>query len=338
MSIVRCWAQCKPEVVILFQKANNTMFPGSIHLLLVSALFCQITYNKFILIPEPRPWREAQSFCQGLHLDLATVQSDQERSEIQQMSSRLVAWTGFYGGYSDWHWSFENKELLYENWGPSESTTSITQRMCVFLRDSGTWSVASCDQMKMFMCYKGESSSARFNIIQVLKTWPEALRNCKANYVDLAFIRHSGDNNDLLDLLKWASVKEAWIGVMKNLWLWSDKSPVNWLNVWWAPKEPNSNATKNETCALVDHNGLMWVGNCNSPLPFICVKRTKAQVMRVQVKSSKVLDESAVQDAIERKMLSEQKIYTIKWSVQTNGKLFQLLKTLETDSARKCPP
>ncbi|XDV19480.1 hypothetical protein PO909_024945, partial [Leuciscus waleckii] len=226
----------------------------------------------FILIQEPKTWSEAQSFCREYHQDLATVQSAQDISNMQEISSSVSfdrGWMGLYGGLCDWRWSYQDQDVVFRNWGLSEDTTTRTQRKCGMIRNNGTWHTASCDEQKPFFCYKQTVGGNRFILFAEKLTWRDAQLFCRRDHIDLAIISSLSDNTYIANLLVTYNVYEGWIGLSMNLWLWSDQSKVSWLSLKWSSGEPN-NGVGNERCAFIRRTGLIGDDTCLNPLPFVC--------------------------------------------------------------------
>uniref|UniRef100_A0A8C1S287 C-type lectin domain-containing protein n=1 Tax=Cyprinus carpio TaxID=7962 RepID=A0A8C1S287_CYPCA len=105
-----------------------------------------------------------------------------------------------------------------------------------------------------------------FTLIQEPKTWTEAQSYCKKYNTDLATIQSDEDRYKIQEIY---SQSEAWIGLSKNLWLWSDQSKVSWTSVKWAEGQPD-NTNGNEKCGFVRETGLIGDEDCLHPLPFFC--------------------------------------------------------------------
>ncbi|XP_050971807.1 C-type mannose receptor 2 isoform X1 [Labeo rohita] len=299
-------------------------------LVLSTGLFSK-TSCYFILIQEPKTWSEAQTHCRQYHFDLATIQSDEDRFKIQEIATSMNfqnrAWMGFYDGVFAWRWSYQDKNLGYTNWDTLEDTTSRTQRMCGVIRNTGKWHAASCDEPKPFFCYDS-FIGGKFIINLAKLSWSDAQRHCRSKNIDLSTINDIIENGIVTTILKLGLITEAWIGLSKNLWLWSDQSKVTWLSVNWADGQPD-NADGNEKCGFVNETGLIGDEACSHTLPFFCTKYVKIQIVRFAVKSSGLLNESAVMEAIEKKMnqiLGDQQVdieSNITWRVQPDGQIFQ---------------
>ncbi|XP_056318536.1 secretory phospholipase A2 receptor-like [Danio aesculapii] len=306
-------------------------------------LFTAIS-SEVILINEQKSWTEAQSFCREFHVDLPTVQTDEDRLEIQKASSganaEIRAWVGLYGSICVWRWSYQSHDLQFSFWAPTEDPSLKTQSVCAVIRNDGFWYATNCTQLKPFICYKGNHT---FSLLKKnYLTWSDAQSLCRAQFVDLAFINDVTDNTDVLNYLIRDNVSEAWIGLNKNQWLWSDQSSVSWPSLGWASGEPN-NGYGDETCANAFGNGLLVDENCNNLFFFFCVvKRVKAQVVRLAVKSSALLDEPAMKLAMEKKMriilskLETDPAYNITWRVQADGKTFKPLENNARNTTTVC--
>lgn len=68
----------------------------------------------FILYNEPKTWTEAQSFCRVAHIDLATLQNEND----YQVLSSSTGWVGMYREDDDspWKWSSGDVEATFFKW------------------------------------------------------------------------------------------------------------------------------------------------------------------------------------------------------------------------------
>lgn len=115
---------------------------------------------RFILIEEPKTWLESQLYCREKHLDLATVQSDEDRAKLKEAADAAnfdsFAWTGFYNGILTWCWSYKNEAISYEKWESWEPDTYRTLEACVFINKNELWSDTTCLEEKYFFCQTGK--------------------------------------------------------------------------------------------------------------------------------------------------------------------------------------
>ncbi|XP_058637850.1 uncharacterized protein LOC131544000 isoform X2 [Onychostoma macrolepis] len=259
---------------------------------------------RFVLIEGPKTWTEAQSYCREKHMDLATVQSDEDRAKLKEAANDVnfqsFAWIGFYNGVLTWRWSYQNTVISYTKWESWQPDSGRTDEACAFVDRNQRWGDATCLLEKYFFCQTDDTeNTALTNIISA--------------------------NNGL----------DAWIGLSKNLWLWSDQTNVSWSSLTWESGQPN-NVNGNEECACAGTEGQMADDACSTLRAFYCkTPEVKKQLVRVAVKSSGYLDESAVMKAIEKKMnqiLSDQGMNNIIWRVQPDGKIFHQTNNTEKTS------
>uniref|UniRef100_A0A4W6EY71 C-type lectin domain-containing protein n=1 Tax=Lates calcarifer TaxID=8187 RepID=A0A4W6EY71_LATCA len=94
-----------------------------------------------------------------------------------------------------------------------------------------------------------------------LKTWTDAQSYCREKFIDLVTI------NDLT--LKQSGFKEAWIGLYRESWTWSDNSSFTFSN--WNTGQPDY--FLQQYCVMLLHGLWKWHdADCGSELPFICLK------------------------------------------------------------------
>uniref|UniRef100_A0A8C1PEP2 C-type lectin domain-containing protein n=1 Tax=Cyprinus carpio TaxID=7962 RepID=A0A8C1PEP2_CYPCA len=276
-------------------------------------------------------------------MDLATVQNDEDRAELKEAANAVnfqsVAWIGFYRD-RNWRWSYQNTPISYVMWDSSNAFLPDTTEACVAVRTSG-WADRECTDRYGFFCQTDtqETLQNKFKYIDMVMIWHDAQIYCRTHYVDLATITDDTENTFLANILSDMSLSYVWVGLYRNLWLWSDNS-VLLSSVKWESGQPDLNGIKD--CVKASTEGLMADDSCSTPLPFYCREHRKIQRVRFTVKSDGDLDESAVMEAIEKKMkqiLSDQDMEitsSIKWSVQPDGKIFQQQKTQENTQETPC--
>ncbi|XP_043101212.1 macrophage mannose receptor 1-like [Puntigrus tetrazona] len=177
----------------------------------------------------------------------------------------------------------------------------------------------------------------KFKFIQTSLNWREAQVYCRTLYTDLATVTDDSENTALADLMYKNNVWEAWIGLSKNLWLWSDGTGVSRASVTWESGQPD-NVNGDEECACAGTEGQTADDACSTRRPFYCktYDLMKKQLVRVSFKSSGHLDPSAAMQAFEEKMnqiLSDQGMNagsSVTWRVQPDGEIFQQTNTTET--------
>ncbi|RXN29668.1 C-type mannose receptor 2-like protein [Labeo rohita] len=259
---------------------------------------------KFILIEEPKTWVEAQSYCREKHTALATVQSDEDRAKLKEAANAVnfqsVAWIGFYKVV--WHWSYQNTIISYARWDSSEPNLLNTTEVCALVKRNGRWADTYCSEKRFFFCSDSYTLYYKFRYIETSMTWHEAQTYCRTNYIDLATVKDDNENQFLVNKLNMEFDLEAWIGLSKTpgQWLWLDQTSVS-SSVKWLSGQPDD-ASGDEKCAIASTDGELSDDTCSTPLPFYCRESGKIQRVRVAVKSDGYLNESAVMEAIEKKV------------------------------------
>ncbi len=140
----------------------------------------------------------------------------------------------------------------------------------------------------------------KFKYIETRMNWHDARMYCRTHHVDLATITDDTENAFLAQVLFGKGHKDAWIGLYKVPWLWSDNTSVSWSSVKWASGQPD--IVNGNECARADTEGLTAADTCLTTLPFYCRENRKIQRVRFTVKSDGHLDESTVMEAIEKKV------------------------------------
>ncbi|KAJ8357973.1 hypothetical protein AAFF_G00047790, partial [Aldrovandia affinis] len=72
--------------------------------------------QRYILIPERKTWREAQSYCRENHTDLASVRNQAENQEIWNLAGQMV-WIGLLR--ESWKWS-DQSNSSYRRWNSEQ--------------------------------------------------------------------------------------------------------------------------------------------------------------------------------------------------------------------------
>uniref|UniRef100_A0A671PWW1 C-type lectin domain-containing protein n=1 Tax=Sinocyclocheilus anshuiensis TaxID=1608454 RepID=A0A671PWW1_9TELE len=115
---------------------------------------------RFVLIKEPKTWPAAQSHCKEKHIDLATVQSDEDRAKLKEAANAVnfqsFAWIGFYNGVLTWRWSYKNTVISYTKWETGEPDTYRTHEACAFINKNQRWGDINCLEEKYFFCQTGK--------------------------------------------------------------------------------------------------------------------------------------------------------------------------------------
>ncbi|XP_043101230.1 uncharacterized protein LOC122349307 [Puntigrus tetrazona] len=249
---------------------------------------------EYILISNSITWNAAQNYCRTNHFDLATVQSNENWTRLQEAASEQsfsgYAWVGLYNDINSWHWSYNNESVVFKSWAV-------------------------------------ESANTKF-LIKIQKTWADAQKYCRDHYTDLVTIRSQADQDEINSLIITLP-DPVWIGLYRNLWAWSDGSNVTSSTV-----NATQGFTRwNEDCVAANNLYKKFDDRfCTSPHYFYCntVKKNR-QVIRVQVKGAENMDEAKLKTLVLNKLqqtLRDEDV-TVMWRTQPNGKVFQEINTVQ---------
>ncbi|KAK6469591.1 macrophage mannose receptor 1-like, partial [Huso huso] len=120
----------------------------------------------------------------------------------------------------------------------------------------------------LFVFTETSNITARYTLIEELKTWTEAQQYCREHHTDLVSIKNASENEDLV---KKAQGKTFWIGLFNNPWKWSRQGD-NCTFQNWANGEPN-NEKGNEKCVVMNDIGEWYDSSCSSKALFVCYVR-----------------------------------------------------------------
>uniref|UniRef100_A0A8C1V718 C-type lectin domain-containing protein n=1 Tax=Cyprinus carpio TaxID=7962 RepID=A0A8C1V718_CYPCA len=138
---------------LCLEQLNTVDFPAAG---ILSKASCDL--DRIVLIKEPKTWTEAQSYCREKYMDLATVQSDEDRAKLKEAADAVnfqsVAWIGFYRDL--WHWSYQNTSISYVKWDSGEPNMPDTDEACVAVNRIGQWADRSCTVLDYFFCQTGK--------------------------------------------------------------------------------------------------------------------------------------------------------------------------------------
>ncbi|KAA0721397.1 C-type lectin lectoxin-Phi2 [Triplophysa tibetana] len=297
-----------------------------IHVLLFSGLclLTQATSSQYVLIQEKKTWHEAQAYCRQNHNDLATFQSIEDWThEGKKMESSFTqnTWIGLYNAINSWRWSYRDENITFKLWSTGEPNNGKEE--CAVI-ESGNWLDYPCEHKFRFVCYNENGTNKFIFITHFLTTWLEAQSYCRQHYTDLAIIQSPSENDQLASMTQGYS---AWIGLYRDSWMWSDGSKVNTISIYWLTGQPDVTGL-NQPCCSIRADGLIEDRLCSDVLPFICLNYSRKQIVRVEVKSGKKLNDSVVMETILQFIKEKARDHGIDeetrltWKVHSDGNVF----------------
>lgn len=99
-------------------------------------------------------------------------------------------------------------------------------------------------------------------------TWVDALRYCRARFIDMATVDTMNDVSTMLNKVDPGYNGSVWIGLYRSArtrWIWSTENTVLFHYSNWSPGEPNGNWE----CAK-SFNGSWFDEDCSLTFPFVC--------------------------------------------------------------------
>ncbi|CAN9507283.1 unnamed protein product [Ophioblennius macclurei] len=203
-------------------------------------------------------WEEAQSHCRSSHIDLATLDSQNDPRGVKIEAYR--AWTGLHRNSEGmWVWSTGQTASLADfNLQEPNGTEG-----CAYVHyPSKLLHLANCEDRYFYYCYDTSRRSPERQFIGKSETWSEALESCKNKYESLAYY---GSLNALKSA--YPTSIPVWIGLHKDGgdWKWSFSSSDyrKWLS---------STANEGGDCVSINSQSKNMEGrNCSDKIPFVCM-------------------------------------------------------------------
>uniref|UniRef100_A0A673KPB1 C-type lectin domain-containing protein n=1 Tax=Sinocyclocheilus rhinocerous TaxID=307959 RepID=A0A673KPB1_9TELE len=115
----------------------------------------------YILYKEFKTWENAQNYCRTHHIDLATVQSNENWTKLLEAAGEQhfygFAWIGLFNDIKSWRWSYNEESLVFESWGLAQPDNYGAGQECAAIFPNGAWDDFYCTIEKYFVCYDGET-------------------------------------------------------------------------------------------------------------------------------------------------------------------------------------
>lgn len=111
--------------------------------------------------------------------------------------------------------------------------------------------------------YLGEKESV---LVTKESSWLDAQAYCRLRYTDLVSVLNMNQNHQLTVVLQDKTQGEAWIGLRRDFWRWSDGSKSTFRA--WAKNEPTHKNSSTD-CAAVSR-GYWFDHDCYNKFDFVC--------------------------------------------------------------------
>ncbi|KAI7789641.1 putative L-selectin-like [Triplophysa rosa] len=315
--------------VILYSQPYHPVQYCYIKYFLSTGLYIQSVSCEYVLIQQQKTWDEAQVYCRQNHVDLATVQSTEDWTNVQRAAGSALTspvWTGLYNDINTWRWSYQDEPLTYLSWFSGEPNNRNGVQECASFY-GGTWHDMVCTETKLFLCYNENQVGAnRFVLVtDVARSWSDAQIYCRQHHTDLATIRTEAEN-DQLSVMK-SSYSYAWIGLFRDTWKWSDGTNVSMSSINRVFSFGDV-TDQDRPCSIVTSDGWMddWI--CSAYQNFICKLRKKKQLVRLEMISGKNVNDPAVMGTILQSLKQKLKDHgiekdtTLTWRLQPDENVF----------------
>ncbi|XP_033981474.1 uncharacterized protein LOC117478578 [Trematomus bernacchii] len=232
--------------------------------------------RQYHFVSEAKTMSEAQRYCREKHTDLATVDSMEVVELLNNMAGQYnqSAWIGLYDDRDTWKWSMSDPsfygpgETEFRPWGTGQPSNWQDYQCTYFYSGgTGTWFSLYRHYPLWVICFDVTGQSATFVLIKSLMTWTDAQSYCREHHTDLASVRNQAENQQLDELIPGGGYN-AWIGLYRDSWKWSDGSNSSFK--YWKVNEPNYRGLKACVAAAFDDSGKWEDLDCGVEKPFIC--------------------------------------------------------------------
>ncbi|XP_048012769.1 macrophage mannose receptor 1-like [Megalobrama amblycephala] len=243
------------------------------HLLFFSG-FCSFIggiSRQYVLIQEQKTWYQAQAYCRENHIDLATVQNNDDWANLRDTVYKMakMAWVGLYNDIYSWRWSYQDENITFQKWRSGEPNNYGGREACGLIEDR-VWNDMDCRGPFPFFCFN-ENRTNRFVFVNESKTWQEAQSYCRHNYTDLAIISNQSEEDQITEMMTSHGLS-AWLGLFRDTWKWSDATNVSTSSLTWLTAQPDV-VTLKSPCGVSDPAGMIHYQLCSNDLPFLCMQR-----------------------------------------------------------------
>ncbi|KAK1899216.1 C-type mannose receptor 2 [Dissostichus eleginoides] len=295
--------------------------------------------RQYHFVYEAKTMSEAQRYCREKHTDLATVDSMEVVKLLNDMAGQYnqSAWIGLHDDRDTWKWSMSDPsfygpgETEFRQWATGQPGNRHNEHYTYFPSGgTGKWEDLYCHYPLWVVCFDVTGPSATFVLIKSKMTWTEAQSYCREHHTDLASVRNLAENQQLVELWSGGGY-DAWIGLYRDSWKWSDGSNSSFK--YWKVNKPNYRASKVCVAAAFNDSGKWEDLDCGVKKPFICYGPVPVSMQVIKVRVEKpngvdlndkaFLDEMLVEAKKNLRAQGLDDNVQLAWRKQPDGQVFQ---------------
>ncbi|XP_019948148.1 macrophage mannose receptor 1-like isoform X2 [Paralichthys olivaceus] len=106
--------------------------------------------SQLVFISSPKSWRNAQTHCRNLLLDLVNVLSEKQNEAVRNVSMSQIVWIGLFK--DPWKWS-DGSNSSFRYWKPNQPNYREDQDCtAAVFKDKGQWNDLKCRSKRKFIC------------------------------------------------------------------------------------------------------------------------------------------------------------------------------------------
>ncbi|KAK2832433.1 hypothetical protein Q7C36_015895 [Tachysurus vachellii] len=233
---------------------------------LIGATTC-LLFKQYIFVDISVPWLDAQTYCRNKYDDLATIDRQEELDRFKtdvadHLSDR--SWTGLFKNpdkrnYTQWS---DGTVYGFAQWQFGKPDDRATQHCVTIL--NAELNDYYCTLSLPFICYTWQPTLI---MVQELKTWYEALVQCRTQYTDL--ISLSTDTDLIVVNKKISNFQNVslWTGLkfLDGSWFWVNNEPVtNLFSLLSCPIQPFRCGAKVGVAGVLENT------DCMKKMNFMC--------------------------------------------------------------------
>ncbi|XP_030286572.1 macrophage mannose receptor 1-like [Sparus aurata] len=229
--------------------------------------------RQYHFIKEMKTMHEAQKYCRAKYTDLATIDNMEDMNIVIDVAKKSKGvYIGLYDDVNSWRWSlsdtsfYKEGEAGFRQWKTGLPDNSNSLEHCALMYN-GLWDDSDCKSRRKSVCMDVRGLNVTFVLIGTLMSWTEAQRYCRDRHTDLASVRNTAENQQVKGVVPPG--EQAWIGLFRDSWKWSDGSTSSFR--YWSVSDGQPNGG-NLACvvATIGKAGKWFNDSCEYKLPFVC--------------------------------------------------------------------